>query len=71
MTRRLAIHQLRLSSGVMVSEVPLLLDTGADISLVPRTAVEQIGLQLMAGLQWLGTVAFVVLGSVISVAGLS
>ena len=30
-------------SGEMVAEVPLLLDTGADVTLLPRNIVEQLG----------------------------
>jgi hypothetical protein len=33
-------------SEAAVSDVPLLSDTGADITLLPRTAVEQLGGQL-------------------------
>jgi predicted aspartyl protease len=36
-------------SGATVSEVPLLLDTGADVTLLPRTTVEQLGVPLLAG----------------------
>jgi predicted aspartyl protease len=36
-------------SGATVSDVPLLVDTGADITLLPRTAVEHIGVPLLAG----------------------
>ena len=36
-------------SGATVSDVLLLLDTGADITLLPRTAVEQLGVPLLAG----------------------
>ena len=36
-------------SGATVSNVLLLLDTGADITLLPRTAVEQLGVPLLAG----------------------
>jgi predicted aspartyl protease len=36
-------------SGATVSDVLLLVDTGADITLLPRTAVEQLGLPLLAG----------------------
>ena len=32
----------------MVSDVPLLLDTEADITLLPQTAVEQLGVPLLA-----------------------
>jgi hypothetical protein len=32
----------------MVSGVPLLLDTGADVALLPRTAVERLGIPLRA-----------------------
>lgn len=35
-------------SGATVSDVLLLLDTGADITLLPRTAVEQLGVPLLA-----------------------
>ena len=36
-------------SGEMVADVPLLLDTGADVTLLPRNTVEQLGVQLVAG----------------------
>ena len=38
-------------SGATVADVLLLLDTGADITLLPRTAVEQLGVPLLAGQQ--------------------
>jgi hypothetical protein len=34
-------------SGGTVSDVPLLLDTGADVTLLPRTAVERLGILLL------------------------
>ena len=39
-------------SGATVSDVLLLLDTGADITLLPRTAFEQLGVPLLAGQQY-------------------
>lgn len=36
--------ELRSSQGRRVADVPMLLDTGADISLVPRRAVASLGL---------------------------
>ena len=39
-------------SGATVSEVRLLMDTGADITLLPRTAVEQLGVPVLAGQQY-------------------
>jgi hypothetical protein len=36
-------------SGATVSDVLLLLDTGVDITLLPRIAVEQLGVPLLAG----------------------
>ena len=36
-------------SGATVSDVLLLLDTGVDITLLPRTAVEQLGVPLLTG----------------------
>jgi hypothetical protein len=36
-------------SGATVSDVLLLLDTGADVTLLPRIAVEQLGVPLLAG----------------------
>ena len=36
-------------SGAMVSDVLVLMDTGADITLLPRTVVEQLGAPLLAG----------------------
>ena len=41
-----------LHSGATVSDVLLLMDTGADITLLPRTAVEQLGVSLLAGQQY-------------------
>jgi hypothetical protein len=35
-----------------VSDVPLLLDTGADITLLPRTAVKRLGVPLLADQQY-------------------
>jgi predicted aspartyl protease len=35
-------------SGATVSDVLLLLDTGADVTLLPRTAVEQLGVPLFS-----------------------
>lgn len=40
------------SSGATVSDLLLLVDTGADITLLPRTAVEQLGVPLLAGQQY-------------------
>ena len=39
-------------SGATVSDVLLLVDTGADVTLLPRTAVEQLGVPLLAGQQY-------------------
>jgi predicted aspartyl protease len=39
-------------SGATVPDVLLLLDTGADITLLPRTAVESLGVPLLAGQQY-------------------
>jgi predicted aspartyl protease len=36
-------------SGTTVSDVSLLLDTGADVTLLPRTAVERLGVPLLSG----------------------
>jgi predicted aspartyl protease len=36
-----------LYSGATVSDVPLLLDTGADVTLLPRTAVERLVVSLL------------------------
>jgi hypothetical protein len=36
-------------SGATVSDVLLLVDTGADITLLPRTAVEHLGVPMLAG----------------------
>src|SRR5262245_24389468 len=35
---------LRTSDQTMVTDVPMLLDTGADVSMVPRTAAEKLAL---------------------------
>ena len=37
-------------SGVKVTDVPMLLDLGADVTLIPRTSAELLGLSLEAGL---------------------
>lgn len=37
------------SSGATISDVPLLLDTGADVTLLPRVAVEQLGMSVRGG----------------------
>lgn len=34
------------SSGAVVSDVPMLLDTGADVTLLPQAAVEQLGISV-------------------------
>jgi hypothetical protein len=34
------------SSGVTVSDVPMLLDTGADVTLLPQAFVEQLGISV-------------------------
>lgn len=34
------------TSGAMISEVPMLLDTGADVSLLPQAFVEQLGIRI-------------------------
>ena len=39
-------------SGATISNVLLLLDTGADVTLLPRTAVEQLGVPLLAGQEY-------------------
>jgi hypothetical protein len=39
-------------SGAIVSDVLLLVDTGADITLLLRTAVEPLGVSLLAGHQY-------------------
>lgn len=39
-------------SGATVSDVLLLVDTGADITLLPRIAVESLGVPLLAGQQY-------------------
>jgi predicted aspartyl protease len=39
-------------SRATVSDVLLLVDTGADITLLPRTAVEPLGVPLLAGQQY-------------------
>ena len=41
-----------LHNGATVSDVPLLLDTGADVTLLPRTAVERLGVPLLADQQY-------------------
>ena len=47
-----AVAQVTLRSvhnGEMVADVPLLLDTGADVTLLPHNTVEQLGVQPAAG----------------------
>jgi predicted aspartyl protease len=39
-------------NGAMVSDVQLLLDTAADITLLPRTAVERLGVPLLTDRQY-------------------
>jgi hypothetical protein len=39
-------------NSAAVSDVPLLLDTGADITLLPRTAVKRLGVPLLADQQY-------------------
>ena len=39
-------------SGAIVSDVLLLVDTGSDVTLLPRTAVEPLGGPLLAGQQY-------------------
>jgi len=39
-------------NGATVSDVQLLLDTGADVTLLPRTAVERLGVPLLADRQY-------------------
>jgi len=34
------------STGAMVSDVPMLLDTGADVTLLPQAFVEQLGISI-------------------------
>lgn len=49
------VAQVRLrdpSCGATVSDVLVLVDTGADITLLPRSAVEQLGVPLLAGQQY-------------------
>ena len=41
-----------LDSGATVSDVQLLLDTGADITLLPRSAVERLGVQPLDNLRY-------------------
>jgi hypothetical protein len=48
----LAEVALRASSGATVSDVLLLLDTGADITLLPRSAVNRLGINTDPTLQY-------------------
>ena len=41
-----------LDSGATISDVQLLLDTGADITLLPRGAIEQLGVQPLDNLRY-------------------
>lgn len=36
-------------TGTMVTDVPMLLDTGADVSLVPQAAVVRLGVEVNPG----------------------
>jgi len=40
----IALVTLRASSGATVPDVPLLLDTGADVTMLPRGAVLRLGI---------------------------
>lgn len=40
------------ATGKSVSDVLLLLDTGADVTLLPRTAVERLGVTLVSGMDY-------------------
>jgi hypothetical protein len=35
-------------TGITLSDVPMLLDSGADVSLIPRSYIEQLGLEFIA-----------------------
>jgi predicted aspartyl protease len=35
------------ATGVSISDVPMLLDTGADVTLLPREIIEQLGVELV------------------------
>jgi hypothetical protein len=35
-------------TGITQSDVPMLLDSGADVSLIPQSCIEQLGLELIA-----------------------
>jgi hypothetical protein len=35
-------------TGTILPDVPMLLDSGADVSLIPRSCIEQLGLELIA-----------------------
>jgi hypothetical protein len=35
-------------TGTTLSDVPMLLDSGADVSLIPQSYIEQLGLELIA-----------------------
>ena len=39
-------------SGELRLDVPLLLDTGADVTLLPRTAIEQLGIPVLSDQQY-------------------
>jgi hypothetical protein len=43
---------LRASSGATVPDVPLLLDTGADVTLLPRDAITRLGVIPDSGVQY-------------------
>ena len=43
------VARVSLRNGELVVDVPLLLDSGADVTLLPRNAVDRLGVQLVAG----------------------
>jgi len=48
-----ALVSLRPSSGAgLVDDVPLLIDTGADITLLPRAAVQHLGVSPQSGIRY-------------------
>src|SRR5919197_2895405 len=40
------------ATGVLLSDVPMLIDTGADVTVLPSTAVEQIGVSTEEGAEF-------------------
>ncbi len=42
----IAVVSIRNPSGDILNDVPMLIDSGSDVTLVPRTSVDKLGLEL-------------------------